>query len=189
MIDWDALPQAKPKKKIREDLNRRARLCFTRIGWEVGTTQWYNAHANRSNDLFGFADLLMFLPPAPDVVLVQVTDKGDKQRRIDKILANAYAYKWTLSPHHHIWVNYWWRSKDTPGGWAHDVHIMCAKDFVDACLINCDQLAELNHADLELMSAPPIVPNIVGSTNISLETKRATLHLIKPSTPRPHGGS
>lgn len=180
MIDWDALPEASPKKKIREDLNKRARLCFARMGWEIATTQWYNAHANRNYDLFGFADLLMFIPPAPDVVFVQVTDKGDKQRRINKILSNPIAYKWALCPHHHIWVNYWWRLGANKG-WAHDVHIVSPKDFTDACLINCDQLAEFQLAPEELASEPPIVPNIVGSTNTSPQQRKATLHLIKSS--------
>lgn len=196
-MGWDELPEKNPKKKLRENLNRRARIAFEQTGWVVATTQTYNPFTGRSNDLFGFADLMMFIPGTGCCVLVQVCAMGDRNKRLRKILENKTAYQWLVdNRNHHIWVDAWRKLKrdvyDKKGRtitreiWTHDVRIVDEKDF-DPCHINSYRDAEYPDAELEQSREVECVPTISGSTNVSDDARLTTLRLVKSFTIQPTG--
>lgn len=173
----DELPKANPSLQKKEDLNKRTRLLLQSIGWTVATTQWFNAYTGKSNDLFSFADLLAFIPPSPDVVLIQVTSKHNRSARLKKILSNRNAFDWSRSKHHLIWLSLWHRGPRNK--WEHTIEQIFTKDFEDACLIDCYRDAESELAATELSLVPAIANNTPlnqSSTVAPLPIKRSTTH-------------
>lgn len=155
------------------------------MGWIVATTQHYNAYANKSYDLFGFVDLLMFIPPAPDIVFVQVTSKDNRSSHLKKILSNSIAYQWLLCAHHHIWLSSWYQNKER--SWQNDICIITPKDFEDSCLIDCYPDAKQNTARSDVKTEAAIAINIEERKNVTPETKKKTLSLIWNSTNQKNG--
>ena len=191
-MNFKELPEEHPRKKIRENLNRRARIAFEKMGWEVALCQWFNPHDGRSHDLFGFADLIMFVPNSDATVLVQVCAIGDRNKRIRKLLEAPKAWHWLRgSNQRHIWIDAWRKLKrdvyDTKGRtitrevWTHDLRIITVEDF-DKCLTELWARAEFPDAETNQNRDPECVPTISGSTNVSESAKAQTLRLVKSST-------
>lgn len=161
----DDLPKADPSDHKNEDLNKKSRLLFEGMGWTVATTQWFNAYTNRSYDLFGFADLMLFIPPSPDTVLIQVTSKHNRLERLKKILSNRKAYDWARSKHHLIWLSLW--ERNTRRQWEHTIEQVFEKDFEEACLIDC-------YRDVEFPPAPIEQLKVVATASITPQKQKRT---------------
>lgn len=111
-MNWPDLPAADPRKGKKTNLNKKARVFFEKMGWVVALVENYNPYSNRKGDLWGFGDLLMFIPGGEDIVVVQVCGMGDRTKRVRKILENRYAYWWVAgSRRRHLWVHAWRKLK------------------------------------------------------------------------------
>ena len=88
-------------------------------------------------DMFGFADHLVFHPDIPGTMLVQSTSGAHHAIRRAKILANERAYKWIKQPDRCIVVVSWSRAakknKDGKSAkvkpWKERIEILDVKDF------------------------------------------------------------
>lgn len=192
MMNFKSMPEANPRRKVRENLNRRARLAFEAMGWEVALCQWFNPHDGRSHDLFGFADLIMFVPNSDATVLVQVCAIGDRNKRIKKLLESPKAWHWLRgATQRHIWIDAWRKLKrdvyDAKGRtitrevWTHDLRIIAVEDF-DKCLTELWGRAEYRDAEINQSHGAECVPTISGSTSVPESAKVATLKLVKSFT-------
>lgn len=88
---------------------------FRKLGFVVAIVEKFNQHVGKfgiRQDLYGFADLIMFKPSAPDTVLVQCTSGQNHSSRSIKIKLNETARLWVQSQYRNIMVVSW--SKKVP---------------------------------------------------------------------------
>jgi hypothetical protein len=75
--------------------------------------------AGGRQDLLGFADLMIFHPVNPGVMLIQCTSGGEHARRRDKILASERAQDWINQPTREIAIVSWSKKKKKlEKGWS-----------------------------------------------------------------------
>ncbi|RTL07350.1 hypothetical protein EKK58_02225 [Candidatus Dependentiae bacterium] len=130
MNEWSLAAATKAKPV---NFNAMTEKLMRKSGWEVELTQSYNATLQLSKDLWGFADLLAFMPDGPSV-LVQACGSSDRTKRLRKILNSAVARKWIRVPHRFIWLVHW--SKRTKKGkrvgeWISRIQIIEEVDFLE----------------------------------------------------------
>lgn len=145
---WDDLPKKEPRKRKRkkpENFSKRSTDRWTEAGWTVARVEHHDLHSGKTHDLYGFADLILFIPSVKPVVLVQVCGKGDRNKRFRKITSNKNAYDWLSGDvDRHIWVEYWsQQTTKEPNGtevrrWVADLMIVTLKDF-NLCQLNQEQ--------------------------------------------------
>lgn len=129
MTDW-SLAAAIRKKPA--NFNAMTEKLLRKSGWEVELTQSYNANVQLSKDLWGFADLLAFLPDGPSL-LVQACGSSSRTNRLTKILRSPIARNWIRQPHRLIWLVHWSkRIKDGQpiGHWYPRIQIITDSDFI-----------------------------------------------------------
>lgn len=79
----------------------RNKKYFVDNGYICGYVEKWNPHVGEHGirqDLFGFADLLVFHPDRPGCILVQSTSGSNHASRVHKILANEKAKAWVQTP-------------------------------------------------------------------------------------------
>lgn len=94
---------------------KRTRDLLEKNGYRTARVEFYNTFSHRKNDLFGFADILAFLPNTPGTVLSQVTSQGHASDRRKKILSNPIARQW-LEAGNIIRIDLWSKKKNR---WVH----------------------------------------------------------------------
>lgn len=105
MTDEDWLPS---KRKNQVNLNRKTKELYESMGWVVVGTQHHDRMSQRSHDLMGFGDHMMWFPGSDQVVVAQTTDSGHASNRLRKILKSELAYLWLKeSKSRHIWLVVW----------------------------------------------------------------------------------
>jgi hypothetical protein len=130
MTDEWSLSAATRKKPA--NFNAMTEKLLRKSGWEVELTQSFNGHSTHSKDLWNFGDLIAFVPNQVGVVIIQACGSPSRADRYKKILSNAVAYQWVLSPHRSIWLVHW--SKPTLNGkrsnnWDTRIEIITEEEF------------------------------------------------------------
>lgn len=127
MTNWK-LKEWKKKKKAPTNFNLMSRKFFQEAGWEVILVQHYDARTERSKDMLGVGDLLIYVPESPNSILVQVCGEGDRNKRINKIISSIDAYKWIVGQNGRlIWVHTW---QEVADGWDNRLYVITEKDFI-----------------------------------------------------------
>ncbi len=183
-----------PKRKSQVNLNKKTQELYSRMGWVVIPTQWYDARTQRSHDLMGFGDQMMWIPGVDQLVVVQTTDTNHRADRVRKILRNKNAYLWLKAcASRHIWVVAWKMLvtdvQDKNGRiskrriWAYEPKIIDERDF-NLCLGDSD----LDALSLDVQHVPSlgvdVVPSMVepsnGSDGVSqVRPLRPTLSIVR----------
>lgn len=88
----ETIVNKKPKKKTLAAM--RTLKALKAAGYLCGVTERWNPHVRKRQDLFGFIDMIAV---RGDTIGVQATSLSEKQRHIDKILAEPRARKWLLA--------------------------------------------------------------------------------------------
>lgn len=125
--DWDI--NAATKKKPA-NLNQMTERLLRKSGWELELTQSYNAKLRLSKDLWGFADLIAFMPNESPVILIQACSTSSRANRMRKILNNKVANLWVLQPNRGIWLIHWSKHTQRQGSnWYPRIEIILPDNF------------------------------------------------------------
>ena len=103
----------------------RTRDLLEKNGYRTARVEHYNTFSHRKNDLFGFADVLAFLPNTPGVILSQITSVGHVSDRRKKILSNPIAHQW-LEAGNSIRLDLWEKKKNR---WTHTYQLVTIDMF------------------------------------------------------------
>lgn len=81
----------------------RTKAYYKKLGWEIGTSSWWNPFVPRGDgkkgmrqDLFGCIDMIG-IPPGGILAGIQVTASSGHSARVKKILAESRMKKWVGS--------------------------------------------------------------------------------------------
>lgn len=120
-------------KRKPANFNRMTRIMLEEAGWTVELSQSFNAVHNLSKDLFGFADLIAFLPNSSlPPILIQACGTGDRTKRLRKIFNIKAARDWVNKDYREIWLIHWnnpQRSANSTGKWHARIEIIKEKAF------------------------------------------------------------
>jgi len=146
--------------KKRAQFNRLTCKLFESAGWVCDVTEHYNAFAGKTNDLFGFSDLLAACPRTKSTVAIQTTSSDHKADRKKKILASVKALLW-LRAGNQIWIVHWKKidlkyldkrgASRTKKSWQPSIEFVELREFSNVISLAADnykEAMEVHHKDL-----------------------------------------